>query len=662
MTYWLGVDTGGTFTDFVLWTESEGVRIHKVLSTPSAPEQAILQGIDELNLADALGRGELTVVHGTTVATNAALEGKGARTVFITNEGLEDVLIIGRQAREELYNLTPSVGQDALRETHFLGVDSRVDKDGQSLRALTPEALAALVTQVADLNPESVAVSLLFDFLNADDESRIAAALAQTGRFVCSAAEVLPLAGEYERGMAVWLNAWLGPKVADYIASLDQALSGAGLSIMQSHGGTVAASLAARQAVSLLLSGPAGGLCAAREVARSVEQPAVMTFDMGGTSTDVALINGELRLTLEGKIGRWPVAVPMVDMHTIGAGGGSIAYVDDAGMLHVGPESAGADPGPACYGRGGRQLTVTDANLLAGRLQPSFALGGSLALDRAAASEACATLAAALGLSEADTVAGVLALANEHMAQALRVISVEKGLDPTEFALLSFGGAGGLHVCDLAEMLAMRRAIVPLNSGVLSAQGLLQAPRQRELIRALPHDAASADINVLAAELLVQGETALRAEGASVKRRSVRVDMCYRGQSFTLPVAWEALPLGDAPGNVMQRAQQAFHRAHQARYGHSLQLPVVAVNVRVSVFGDGCALTLPPVTRQWGDHCGAVTLADAAEPAPVYRREALGADQKISGPALIIEDVATTYIKRGWTACVAATGHLLLGT
>jgi N-methylhydantoinase A len=665
MTYWLGVDTGGTFTDFVLWAETEGVRIHKVLSTPSAPEQAILQGIDELKLADALARGELTVVHGTTVATNAALEGKGARTVFITNEGLEDVLLIGRQAREELYNLTPTKRRDALGETHFLGVDSRVDKDGQGLRALTPDALAVLVAQVAALNPESVAISLLFDFLNADDERRIAAALKQTGRFVCSAADVLPLAGEYERGMAVWLNAWLGPKVADYIARLDQALSGAGLSIMQSHGGTVAANLAARQAVSLLLSGPAGGLCAAREVARSVDQPAVMTFDMGGTSTDVALIDGELRLTLEGKIGHWPVAVPMVDMHTIGAGGGSIAYVDDAGMLHVGPESAGADPGPACYGRGGRQLTVTDANLLAGRLQPSFALGGSLALDRAAASHACATLAAALGLSEADTVAGVLALANEHMAQALRVISVEKGLDPTEFALLSFGGAGGLHVCDLAEMLSMRRAIVPLNSGVLSAQGLLQAPRQRELIRALPSDPSIDDVNALATELIAQGEAALSAEGAQVRRRTVCVDMCYRGQSFTLPIAWQASPPLDSPSeaylNGMHQAQQAFHLAHKARYGHALQLPVVAVNVRVSLFADGCALTLPSVSAVRGDPSGAVSMADCEEPVPVYRRHELGAGQKIRGPALIIEDVATTYLKGGWTASVSAAGHLLLG-
>lgn len=656
MTYWLGVDTGGTFTDFVLWSESEGVRIHKVLSTPAAPERAILQGIDDLHLAAALADGVLTVVHGTTVATNAALEGKGARTVFITNEGLEDVLLIGRQAREELYNLTPPIRQDALMETRVLGVDSRVDKDGCSLRALTPEGLAVLVARVAELNPESVAVSLLFDFLNADDERRITEALAQAGRFVCGAADVLPLAGEYERGMAVWLNAWLGPKVADYIARLDQALSGAGLSIMQSHGGTVAANLAARQAVSLLLSGPAGGLCAAREVALSVKQPAVMTFDMGGTSTDVALIDGELRLTLEGKIGNWPVAVPMVDMHTIGAGGGSIAYVDEAGMLHVGPESAGADPGPACYGRGGQQLTVTDANLLAGRLQPSFALGGSLSLDRAAASQACATLAAALGLSEADTVAGVLALANEHMAQALRVISVEKGHDPSKFSLLSFGGAGGLHVCDLAEMLAMRRAIVPLNSGVLSAQGLLQAPRQRELLRALPQESTVVAINALAAELLAQGEAALQAEGVRPQRRSVRVDMCYRGQSFTLPIAWQTESSPDA----MERAQQAFHLAHQARYGHALQLPIVAVNVRVSVFAEGCLLTWPCAPTQWGDRCGAVTLADCAQPVPLYRREELGAGQQIQGPALIIEDVATTYIRSGWTASVASTGHLLL--
>lgn len=652
MTVWLGVDTGGTFTDFVVWSQG-ALRIHKVLSTPEAPERAVLQGIDELGLAQAMADGELVIVHGTTVATNAALEGKGARTLFITNRGLEDILTIGRQTRAELYNLTPPTASNQIPQTEFLGVDSRVSAQGEVLRTLSDDALQALKKDVDAASPSAVAISLLFDFLNADDERRIEETLKAPGRFVCRASALLPLAGEYERGVATWLNAWLGPKVAEYLNRLDGSVGKSSLSVMQSHGGTIEASLAAQQAVNLLLSGPAGGLNAARQVALALGESKVMTFDMGGTSTDVALIDGDIRLTLEGRIGPWPVAVPMVEMHTIGAGGGSLARVDEAGMLHVGPESAGAQPGPACYGQGGTGLTVTDANLLMGRLQPNFALGGSLLLNVEPAERACANLATELGMSSAETLEGVLALANEHMAQALRVISIQKGHDPADFALLCFGGAGGLHVCDLAETLGMRRAIVPLNSGVLSAQGMLQAPRQRELLTALPEGADVAHINALADGLRHQGGEALLAEGVAADQvqHAITLDLCYRGQSFTLPVPW----LSD-----MARAEAQFHQDHAQVYGHALDLPVSAINVRVRTFAPAHTLSWPKLDANIAEPCARVPVIHEASPVPVYQRDALGRDQKIDGPALIIEPVATTFVKSGWQLHVHAAGHLFL--
>ncbi|WP_197463418.1 hydantoinase/oxoprolinase N-terminal domain-containing protein, partial [Alcanivorax sp. HI0007] len=331
VSYWLGVDTGGTFTDFVLLGDGEP-RIHKVLSTPSAPEQAILQGIAELGLKDAMAAGQLAIVHGTTVATNAALEGKGARTVLITNHGLEDILRIGRQNRAELYNLTPTPPPSMLDTVNVEGSPARLDARGKEVIPLSDADLTQLVEKVLAHQPQSVALCLLFSYLNPAHEQRIRQALEAAGLPVSASHAILPTRGEYERGMATWLNAWLAPKVADYLQRLQQATDPAPLAIMQSHGGTIASDQAAGLAVNLLLSGPAGGLAAARRLGEQLRQPRLMTFDMGGTSTDVALLDGDLRLTQQGHIGPYPVAVPMVDMHTIGAGGGSLAYVDDAGL------------------------------------------------------------------------------------------------------------------------------------------------------------------------------------------------------------------------------------------------------------------------------------------------------------------------------------------
>ena len=367
----IGIDTGGTFTDFVL-LQGGDVRVHKVLSTPQAPERAILQGINELGL-DPQG---LTVVHGSTVATNAVLEGKGACTLYIGNRGLEDLLAIGRQARTELYDLQPSPRHPPVARPLCLGIGGRLGADGASLDPLGPEDLDAIRETIRKVAPDSVAINLLFSYLDDAGERAIAASL-PPGLFVSCSSQVLPVAGEYARGIATWLNARIGPLVGRYLERLSSALPGSRIAVMQSSGETIAARYAAHQAVRLLLSGPAGGLSGAAFAGAAGGAARLLSFDMGGTSTDVAVIDGEPRLTMDGRISGLPIALPMVDMHTIGAGGGSIARVDAGGLLLVGPESAGADPGPACYGRGGMRPTVTDANLVLGRLDPSGFLGGA---------------------------------------------------------------------------------------------------------------------------------------------------------------------------------------------------------------------------------------------------------------------------------------------
>ena len=513
----LGVDTGGTFTDFVLF-DGGRLRVHKVLSTPHAPEQAILQGVRELGIeGDALR--QLQVVHGSTVATNAALEGKGVRTAFITNYGLRDMLSIGRQARRELYNLQPQPDVPPVPEELCLETGGRLGAHGEVVEPLSGEELAQLVVEVMRLRPEAVAINLLFSFLDDRFEKMIEAALPDN-LFISRSSAILPEYKEYERGITTWLNAWVGPLVEGYLERLEAGLSGATVSVMQSSGNTIEAGLAGRQAVHMLLSGPAGGLSAAKSMGALAGREHLLTFDMGGTSTDVALIDGELQLTSEGHIGHWPVSVPMVDMHTIGAGGGSIARVDAGGLLQVGPESAGAAPGPACYGKGGVEPTVTDANLVLGRLRPDAFLGGEMSLDMVAAEQAVGSVAEHLGVGLYEAAEGIIRIANEHMARALRVISVQRGIDPRQMTLACFGGAGGLHVCALAESLGMSQAMVPIHGGVLSALGMLTAPRGRQLSRThqgLLHEISVAEIELELGVLHKEGEASLLQEGVAAE-------------------------------------------------------------------------------------------------------------------------------------------------
>ena len=647
----LGIDTGGTFTDFVLRVGEE-LRIHKVLSTPARPEQAILQGIRELGL-QAGSDMDFYIVHGSTVATNAVLEGKGVSTVFITNRGLRDMLSIGRQARAELYNLQPEPLAPPVPREYCLETGGRLSAQGDVVEPLTDEDLQQLIQQVTALKPRAVAINLLFSYLDARFEKQIAAAM-PAGCFVSRSSQVLPEYKEYERGITTWLNSYVGPLVEGYLASLCAGVPGATVSVMQSAGGTIAAEQAGQQAVHMLLSGPAGGLAAALAIGKAMQREHLLTFDMGGTSTDVSLIDGDVTLTSEGHIGRYPVAVPMVDMHTIGAGGGSIAWLDSGGLLQVGPQSAGAAPGPACYGQGGRQPTVTDANLLLGRLQAGAFLGGGMPLDVEAARAAVDTVGQPLGLTTEQTAEGIIQIANEHMAQALRVMSIQRGVDPRQLTLMSFGGAGGLHVCALADALGMRRALVPIHAGVLSALGMLAAPRARQLSRTinkLCHDMVDREINTLFDELIEQGHSALLAEGVASDSIEIKrsLDLRYDGQSYYLNVDWQDIASAD----------QAFHQLHHSRYGHALDLPVELVNVRVALQSPADKITLAHVE---GDAVAvdAIRLYGFEDTVLMYQRAALKPGQSIQGPALIAETVASTFIAEGWNCVLHAQGHLLL--
>ncbi len=649
----LGVDTGGTFTDFVLY-DGERLRVHKVLSTPDAPERAILQGVQELGIAGPLLE-KLRMVHGSTVATNAALEGKGVRTVFITNHGLGDMLTIGRQARAELYNLQPQPIEPPVAVELCLETGGRLGADGSVVEPLSDDDLAELRQRIIELKPRAVAINLLFSFLDDRFEKAIEAIVPE-GIFVSRSSAVLPEYREYERGIATWLNAWVGPLVEGYLARLEAGLPGVSISVMQSSGNTIAASLAGEQAVQMLLSGPAGGLAAARRVGQLAGREQLLTFDMGGTSTDVALIDGELQLTSEGRIGRYPVSVPMVDMHTIGAGGGSIARVDAGGLLQVGPESAGAAPGPACYGKGGSEATVTDANLVLGRLRPDAFLGGGMTLDVEAAERAVGAIARKLDVGLHEAAAGIIRIANEHMARALRVISVQRGIDPRPMTLVSFGGAGGLHVCALAEALGMRQAMVPIHGGVLSALGMLTAPRGRQLSRThrqLLAQTSAEEIEALLAELRQEGGQSLRQElpeGEITLRASL--DLRYQGQSYTLNVVWQS---------DRDASAEAFHQLHQERYGHRLDLPVELVNLRLQLLGPIPQLLIAAENNSKVDaFSGLAEVYGVEGEAEVWNRAGLRQGDEIKGPALITETVATTWLAPGWLCRVDAHGNLLL--
>lgn len=656
----VGVDTGGTFTDFVLLDDGR-VRVHKVLSTPDNPARAILQGLVDLGTGGRLA----AVVHGSTVATNAVLEHKGVRTGLITTSGFRDVLEIGRQTRPKLYDLRverqPPLVERALR----LEVLERLDERGGVLVPLDPATVRAAIAALAEAGVESVAVCLLFSFANPAHEATVAEAARAAGLHVSASHEVLPEFREYERTSTVALNAYVAPLMDRYLGRLEEELPGrAPLRIMQSNGGSISATTARREAARTLLSGPAAGVVGAAFVAEASGYGQTITFDMGGTSTDVALVDGAITETTDGRIGGYPTKLPMIDIHTVGAGGGSIGWFDAGGALRVGPASAGADPGPASYGAGGSEPTVTDANVVLGRLIPDAFLGGAMRLEVDAARRAVERIAGRLGTSAEEAALGMVRVANANMEAAIRVISVERGHDPRRFTLVAFGGAGPLHACELASALRIPRVLVPATPGVLSALGMLAADIIKDYVRTVMVGAveAQAAVDPVFAELGARGEADLRAEGLPPDRIAIEryLDLRYVGQSYELVVPFD----GEVPAAVA-----AFHAAHERRFGYSDSAEQVqVVNCRVKARGraqpptierrpvDERAAPMPAATRP-------VVFADdgeaAARETPIYDRATLLPGARVDGPAIVTQYDTTTVLPPGWRARVDAVGNLV---
>ncbi|MDX8401019.1 MAG: hydantoinase/oxoprolinase family protein [Mariprofundaceae bacterium] len=652
----LGVDTGGTFTDFVA-LGPQGLRFHKVLSTPDNPARAILRGVHELGL-DPAG---LHVVHGTTVATNAILERKGARVLFVTHRGLEDMLRIGRQQRRALYDLTPIKPHPWFRREDTLGVGGRIGADGAEIEPLTGADLEALRARLPGY--EAVAICLLFPFLDDRRERELAAAVEPMGAFVSRSGEILPQAGEYERAATTWLNAYVGPLVGRYLNDLQRGLKARNLLVMHSAGGVMGCVQAARHAVRLALSGPAGGLVAAAAVGRelasegAIPEARLLSFDMGGTSTDVALVESDLTARGRAEVAGLPVAVPMLDIHTIGAGGGSISWRDAAGLPQVGPESAGADPGPVCYGRGGTRPTVTDANLALGRLPAEARLAGSMPLDRDAALRALADFGRPLGMDALEAARAVIRLAEEQMAGALRVVSVQRGVNPAGLALCAFGGAGGLHACALAGMLGMRRVVAPLGSGAFSALGMLMGERRLTLARSVPGllDEAETASRIEAALAALKAEAARQMPGQRL-RFTVEAELRYRGQGETI-----AVPFVDAGMEPrLPRLGETFCAAHEAEHGHVLARPIELSGLRLTAVAEGGTARLPALPQASGaPEVDGASMVDGLR-APLVRREVLRPGHRLAGPALIVEPTATFWLPPAWTLRVSRSGHLLM--
>ncbi len=653
----VGVDVGGTFTDFVYF-DGEQLRIYKLLSTRSDPAVALRGGLEALEVA-----GRAVISHGTTVATNAVLEHAGARIALITTRGFRDLLAIGRQTRPALYRLAfPPRWTPVPAELRF-EVTERVAATGQVVIPLDEREVEDVLERAVAAGAEALAVCLLFSFVNPSHEQIIKRLAAARGLPVSLSSEILPEFREFERASTTVLNAYVSPLMARYLQRLTSSPAPP-LWIMQSSGGILDADAARREAVRTLLSGPAGGATGAFHVAALAGYTRIITFDMGGTSTDVSLADGQIRRTSEGSIEGWPVRVPMIDIHTVGAGGGSIAWADAAGALHVGPGSAGSEPGPACYGRGGREFTVTDANLLLGRLDPGHFLGGRMALDVGAAEEAADRLAGRLGLTRLALAEGVIRVANAAMEQAMRVISVERGHDPRDFTLVPFGGAGPMHALDLAAALHIGRVLIPRTPGVLSALGLVLADftvdRSRTLMWSLAETTAEA-LARAAAPLLAAARAAVAAAGFpdNAIRLETALDLRYRGQSFELTV-----PLEDGdPAEAGRR----FHAAHEQRYGYARpDAPVELVNVRVTAIGGRPKPVFPqpppaPSADPRPAQVGETLLAVGGEwsVAPVYERSRLAPGHELVGSALVVQEDATTVIPPGWRARVDAWLNLV---
>ncbi|WP_273887378.1 hydantoinase/oxoprolinase family protein [Rubrobacter naiadicus] len=648
----LGVDVGGTFTDLVALVEG-GIVTAKVPSTPRDQSEGVMAAIRAANLRE---REVTAFAHGMTVATNALLERRGARMALLTTEGFRDVIEIGRQNRPSLYDLSKDRPPPLVpRELRFT-VRERMGPDGE-IEPLDEESLRQAVRALREAEVEAVAVCLLFSFSHPEHERRVGEVLRRElpGVHVSLSSEVLPEFREYERFSTTAADAYLAPRLTSYLENLSRKAKAAGLPsplVMQSSGGVVEIGHAARNAAGCVLSGPAGGVVGAAYVARASGYENVLTLDMGGTSSDAApILDGEALTTTESVVAGVPIKLPMVDVHTVSAGGGSVAWADAGGALRVGPHSAGADPGPACYGLGGEDPTVTDANLLLGYLRDGARLGGEVVLRRELAERALAKLGRRLGLDAHQTALGVIRVANTEMVRALRVISVERGLDPREFALVAFGGAGPLHACALAEELGMRTVLVPKAGGVLSALGLAISELRRDYVSPFLRPLAEADPEEIE-RIFVEMEQGAASDLESPRLRR-RADLRYRGQAFELAVE----------ADVVEKLEGNFHEAHEQRYGYRMEEePVELVNLRLTAISpverplleEGEAQGDPVTERR------RVEFEEGWEEVPVLKRSRMGKGSRIEGPAVVEFDEATCLVRPGWRGEVDGAGTLVL--
>ncbi len=647
----VAVDTGGTFTDFVVLRDG-ATHVHKRASTPANPAQAVLDG-----LADLLEPEEKFVLaHGSTVATNALLERRGARTYWITNSGFEDLVEIGRQARPQLYALVAERPPPLVAPEDRIGISGRTLKDGSHETPLEDGELRSLAGRLA--GAESVAIGLLHSYSNCEHEDSVAETLAGLGVPVTISGRLLPEYREYERFSTALVNAYVAPLVRRYLDTLESESGATRTRIMASGGGTFSIKRAAAEPVHTILSGPAGGVVAALEAAKPAGFSQVLSFDMGGTSTDVSLCPGRPINTKEYEISGSAVAIPVIDIHTVGAGGGSIAAPDPGGALRVGPESAGAVPGPICYGRGGTEVTVTDAHVWLGRIPPSEFLGGQQALDRPAIEGPLSSLASEIGVSLEGAAEGVLEVANARMVGALRLISVERGYDPADLVLVAFGGAAPLHAADLAARLGVPQVLVPIDPGTLSARGILVADVRKDTSRSVLRSGADAELAALQAdftELEARARSELSTEGYSGADVAVdlAIDARYEGQSYELEVP------------ATSNWTELFHVAHEQRFGFKREDAVVeAVTLRAtarsSVTRPGLSELEPATAAATADGATGVYIDDVWRDIALHRRASLRAGHKIDGPAVISEYSATTWVPPAWSVEVCKTGDLLL--
>jgi N-methylhydantoinase A len=653
----VAIDTGGTFTDCV-WVEHGRIRMLKVFSTPADPSQAIVEALQKIGVG-----GSVVVLHGTTVGTNTLLQRKGGRVALVTTRGFEDAIEIGRQARPKLYDFFFDRVEPLVAADLRFGVEERTGADGQILQAPTRSELEKLANEIRHKNPEAIGISFLFSFANPANERAAADALRALEVPLSISHQILPEFREFERTSTVVVNAYLQPVMQRYLENLERRSQSwlqsvakesrgkdsrrqASIFIMQSNGGITALASAVREPVRTVLSGPAGGVVGAAASAHRSGLERIIAFDMGGTSTDVSLVDRESRASSQSEVAGLPVGVPMLDIHTVGAGGGSIARFDAAGALRVGPESAGADPGPICYGRG-TQPTVTDANLLLGRLPADRFLGGEFTLDLARTRRMVSDWLKQQGstLTVELFAAGVIRVVNATMEKAIRVVSIERGYDPREFALVAFGGAGGLHACELADALAIPRVLVPRLPGALSAFGILVSAVVKDYSRTILWKARAklpmAQLRKEMAVLRNAAEGSFRSEGwTGALRHQFTVDVRYRGQGYELNVPFTA-------GLI-----EAFHREHQRRYGYNhpdREVELVTLRMRTTMKSPQAGIVTADRLQKPGRKANRVDRAPVFFDrkkimAAIYARDQLRFGQRYLGPAIVTEYSATTVV------------------